>query len=352
MVSACSQVATTPLVAYLAWDANGRVQLFRAAVGEAPEQLTGGDETANADVTAFSLSPQGDAIIYSLLHDAGGSEIRRLDVNSGRDELLLDCPQAECGEFAWSPDNTRLVYERRELSGSAAELPHLWWLNTHSGETIPLIDDDSPAYGANFSPDAQWLAYVSPQEQGVVVVNLLNGDQRLIASETGMPPRWSPDSTELVYGNSDVIVLHSQEGEGHDSHDHDYGSAVHLFSQNVTVPDAPSRRLSPDLTIDDSAPVFSPDGEWLIVGRRAAGTAAGRQLWIMRPDGSEARALTDDDVLNYGSVSWSPDGRRLLYQRYPTFEPDPRPSIWTMDVMTGEMEEVWPVGFLPQWLTR
>lgn len=352
LMAACGGGAAAPGVAYLAWDAGGRVQLFRAEAGEAPEQLTGLDGAANADVTTFSPSPQGDTIVYSLMRDAGGSEVRRFDVRPGRDELLLDCPEAECSEFAWAPDNMRLVYERRDLSGPAAGLPHLWWLDVRTGETIPLIDEDGPAYGAAFSPDAQWLAYVSPEEGGVVVVNLLSGDQRLIASETGMPPRWSPDSAHLVYGNSEVIVMHAAESEDHDSHDHDYGSAVHLFVLDVTTPEAVPRQLSPELTIDDSAPVFSPDGEWLVVGRRAAETAAGRQLWIMRPDGSEARALTDDDVLNYGSVSWSPDGRWLLYQRYPTFEPDPRPSIWTMDPTSGETAEVRPVGFLPQWLSR
>lgn len=347
-LAACSGHTAAADVVYLAWDDAGRVQLFRSTSGEPRVPLTGANQPAG-DVTMFSPSPGGDMIVYSLLLDEGGSEIRRIATGSGRDELLLACPAAECSELVWSPNSQRLIYERRDLSGTAAGRPQLWWLDTTSSETVPLIDDDGSAYGAAFSPDAQWLAYVSPQEQGVVVVNLITGEQRLLPSETGMPPRWSPDSTSLVFSNSELVVIHEQEGDDHDSHDHDYGTAVHLFVQDVTSAEPPIP-LSPDLTVDDSAPVFSPDGEWLIVGRRAAGTASGRQLWLMRSDGTEARALTTDDVLHHGWVSWSPDGRRLLYQRYPAFEPDPRPSVWMMDVATGDVQELAPVGFLPQWL--
>lgn len=348
-MTACDRGPTVADVVYLSWDDGGRVQLFRSGGTGAPVQLTGTDGTVVGDVTTFSPSPHGNVIVYSLLLDVGGSEIRRLALDSGRDERLLACPGAECGEFAWAPDNRRLVYERRDLSGPAAGRPQLWWLDTADGETLPLIDDDGSAYGATFSPDGQWLAYVSPQEQGVVVVNLLTGEQQLVPSETGMPPSWSPDSASLVFSNSELVVIHSEEGDDHASHDHDYKTAVHLFVQDVAAA-APPIPLSPDLTVDDSAPVFSPDGEWLVLGRRAAGTAAGRQLWLMRPDGSEARTLTAEDVLQHGAVSWSPDGRWLLYQRTPAFEPAARPSVWIMAPDTGQTREVAPAGFLPRWV--
>ena len=36
----------------------------------------------------------------------------------------------------------------------------------------------------------------------------------------------------------------------------------------------------------------------------------------MRPDGSEARALTDKPDQMHGNLNWSPDGKYLLYDVY------------------------------------
>lgn len=353
VVAACRPTRDSlPDVLYLGWDDSGRIQLYRQTPSvETAVPLTGHAQTIAGEVTTFSPSPNGDYIAYSLLSDEGGSEIRLISAATGEDESLLLCPLAECSEMAWAPDNTRLVYERRELSGSTAGQPRLWWLDTISGETIPLIDEEKgPAYGATFSPDGQWLAYVSPVDEGVIVVNLNDGGQRLLPSATGVSPRWSPDSRSVVFSRHDLIVRHGAEGDEPGSHDHDYATAVHLYRQELTQPTAP-RRLSPDLAVDDSAAAWSPDSQWLVIGRRAPETAGGRQLWMMRADGSEARQLTDDPTQHYGSVSWSPDGRYLLYQRYPVFVPDAQASVWMMELETGEERQLAVAGYVPRWST-
>ena len=42
---------------------------------------------------------------------------------------------------------------------------------------------------------------------------------------------------------------------------------------------------------EESEPAWSPDGTWIAYVRRTPGTPA-KELWLMRPDGSERRALT------------------------------------------------------------
>lgn len=350
VVTACGREGqAVPSVYYLGWDSAGRTHLFRwDGDASALEQLTALDSSREGDVSTFAVSPDGSTIAYSLALDDGGSEIRHVDSRSGRDELLLSCPHAECGELTWSPDNLRLAYERRDVSGATAGGVRLWWLDTQTGETVPLLDVDTPAYGAAFSPDGQWLAYVSPADEGVVVVGLLSGDQRLLPSQTGMPPRWAPDSTSVVFSNQELQVAHGAEGDDHDSHSHEYTTSSPLFLQNVTT-EAPPLRLSPEGAVDDSGVAWSPDGQWLAWGRSVAGAATGRQVWIMRSDGRDARALTSDAYWQHGSLSWSPDGRHVLYQRAPATGAATRPSIWLMDVATGEAEEIISAGYLPRW---
>src|SRR5690606_18396118 len=112
----------------------------------------------------------------------GDSALRVIDAGGGADRLLFACPQAECSGPVWSPDGRRVIYERRPRVGGLLDSPRLYWLDADTGETLPLIDgNETPGYGARFSPDGQWLSYVSIADDGVVLFNLDDGRQRLLS---------------------------------------------------------------------------------------------------------------------------------------------------------------------------
>ncbi|MCB0152172.1 MAG: PD40 domain-containing protein, partial [Caldilineaceae bacterium] len=72
--------------------------------------------------------------------------------------------------------------------------------------------------------------------------------------------------------------------------------SIHLF---LVDPIADTRvNLSGETSpVEDGAPVWSPDGEWIAFRRNindGPGATLSKQLWIMRADGSDARPLTDD----------------------------------------------------------
>lgn len=76
-------------------------------------------------------------------------------------------------------------------------------------------------------------------------------------------------------------------------------------------------------------PAWSPDGSYLaFTGARYEG------IWIVRPDGSDLRQLSDEPAAGYG-FSWSPDGRVLL-ARVSRYEGPRRLSaVKVFDVETG-----------------
>jgi Tol biopolymer transport system component len=75
------------------------------------------------------------------------------------------------------------------------------------------------------------------------------------------------------------------------------------------------------------SPAWSPDGKWIaFVSAPAAKERSGvvdarrvsmdqRRIWLMRPDGSEAHALTNDPKYRDEYPIWSRDGSRVLFVR-------------------------------------
>ena len=70
------------------------------------------------------------------------------------------------------------------------------------------------------------------------------------------------------------------------------------------------RNLTKSPGVADWSAAWSPDGRSIAFFSMRAG---GRDIWVMRPDGSNRRRLTSDGSLNE-YPSWSPNGRSIVFQ--------------------------------------
>lgn len=340
-----------PPVLYLAEDDAGLLQLYLTHAPDwQPTQLT--QETAV--ILNYAAAPDGNQVAYAVNLPDGSSQIKLLPLRNGRTgqpQTSLTCADAECAQPVWHPDGRRLLYERRVPPNFSR--PQLWWLDTETGETVLLLEKETAVgSSARFSPDGTWVSLASSPDQGLLLYNFTDGRSLTFPSDVGTAVAWHPFGHQLLFQNSRAVVFHGANDDNHAEHSHDFAVGISLYlatlGSTATLPN--DQLLSEDGAFNDGNAAWSPDGQWIAFGRRLARTSSGRQLWLMRADGSEARPLTTDMSQNYGPPSWSPDGRFLLFQQYNSATPNEPPTVWLLEIASGKFTQVANSGLLPSFL--
>lgn len=329
---------------YLTSDEQGRNHLF--VVGLTPDgilteprALTDG----NTGVWDFTSSPNGETVVYSALSELGVGDLWAVSLATGERTQLLACPDSSCSNARYSPDGRLLSFTQRNMSEFASAFfspPRLWMLDTVSGETGVIFPDSQQlAFEGRWSPDGRWLSYISPDPSGLGVINLEDGQTFLYPNSLGEAGVWHPQRNLLLTTNTWL------EGE-------DY--VTHLLQ--VEVESGEVIDLSGETSlVNDSGPSFSPDGEWIAFRRkvlRGEQESRGKQIWIMRSDGTDARPLTANPDVDYGNPTWSPDGRYLLTRQFPLLGPNIIPSIWLIDTETDEIRLLLEPADQPMWMSE
>jgi dipeptidyl aminopeptidase/acylaminoacyl peptidase len=110
-------------------------------------------------------------------------------------------------------------------------------------------------------------------------------------------------------------------------------------SPQVWVVDATGGWPDQITAFDDPVSDFnwSPDGEWIAL-QTAPGGGLNEQIYVMRPDGSGMRRLTEGGKINNRLGEWTPDSKALLIgssRRTPAAI-----DTWRVDLASGEMTKV------------
>lgn len=316
-----------------------------------------------AGVQEFDATVDGSAVYYSVQNNLGGSDIYRLEL--GQDQsaldaaLILACQQDECRAPRISPQEDFVAYERSAPPGSDQPgYPRVWVAAlSKSSETDALaLSPDQPPWLAGDSlhqtiqPDwsAQGLlSFYDSSQDAFIVQDLRGGSSTELPNQTGEPGSWHPGGKAYV---APEIFLNAG-GSASTSPELNPVTSSHLLRFNIE--DGTIEDLTQAESLEDTSPIFSPDGSSLAFARKYLDIkrwTPGRQLWIMRSDGSEARQLTDDADYNHYDFAWESTGDHIAFVRFNQTAPIDLPAIWVYDLVKDYQTEIIIGGYSPHWI--
>lgn len=316
-------------VLYLAEDENRVKQLFITDYQKNTSRLI---TQPTHSIVDYAVSPDQTRVVYIVQTDDLENEIWLVDLASLADKKLSDCADAVCSGMVWSPDGSRVVYEHMSLNNNASGFATLWWIDITTGEDQPVFQESQfPGGNPRWSPNGEWLSYASPE--GIRLYRLADGKSRVIENILGAAVMWSPDSESILL--RDVVIKNEQ------------------FVTQLFLYDLESEalvNLDPNEGVENVLAAWSPTGEYIAVVRRDLSIPRGDQIWLIRADGSDARAITDTPDVLHSSLNWSPDGKYLLYDLY-LLDAFPFESrLQVIEIKSGEITDLEIKGFNPQWV--
>jgi len=167
-----------------------------------------------------------------------------------------------------------------------------------------VSSENGPA-GGTISPDGRYLAYAD--RIGLHLQLVETGETQMIPEPEGFNSNalglnvgaWLPDSRGFL-ANACPVGGDTTYGTSH-------GCGIWIFS----VSGGPPHKIRDEATGE----AFSPDGS-LLSFETNTGKNGDREIWVMRPDGQQARKVFDvDENGAIGGLTWSPDGQRVIFVR-------------------------------------
>ena len=190
----------------------------------------------------------------------------------------------------------------------------IWMIPSQGGTPIRLTNHEKGDSSPCWSPDGKYLAFISGREEKsqIWLFNTLGGEPyQLTKMNNGVNSFvWSPDSSAIAFIAKDP----EPEKEGEEEKEKE-------------------KKKKPDVIVVNR----------LQHKRDRAGYLGDKRnhIWIIPAEGGEPKKLTDGQY-DEQSISFSPDGKEILFVSNRTENPDANHNtdIWAVEVDSGKIRQV------------
>ncbi|MEE8350524.1 MAG: protein kinase, partial [Acidobacteriota bacterium] len=168
-------------------------------------------------ITSAIWTRDGQWITYQALVDRKSNLYRqRADRSAAPEQLTHYTDTRYPVPTSWSPDGRILLYKRQEID--SIFIDDILSVDIQASEgPQDLIAGPGNQTAAQFSPDGNWIAYVSDEtgENQVWVCRYPEIDRKWLVSdgEVSVQPKWSRDGSELFYRNGNKTMAVSIQTE-------------------------------------------------------------------------------------------------------------------------------------------
>jgi TolB protein len=246
------------------------------------------DTTDKVEFSNVSLQPPAAFAANTPL--VLNSTLQTISINDQfRRAMVIRTLPAHMQSANWAPDGKNIYVHE---DGRILRIPYL---EPPSGGAAQLLDT-APLMGCSgnygVSPDGKLMALSCSVEKGgqheVYVIPVAGGAPRKVTAGpvSSYFHAWAPDSRTIAFTR---------------------GSAGKADIFSMPVEGGTETRLTRD-TVNDG-PDYSPDGRYIYFDSARSGSV---QIWRMKPDGSRAEQITDDDNIN-SSPHVAPDGLSIAF---------------------------------------
>lgn len=219
-----------------------------------------------------------------------------------------------------SPNGRQVAYLRRSMDiMTDRALSNIWIVNTDGSDHRPLLSGTAGYSSPRWSPAGDRLAYVTEAGKRGAELHVRwmdTGQTALLSNLAGGPGSisWSPDGRQIAF----TMLIEAE--------------APKLASPPAKPEGA---EWAPAVKVIDDMPYRVDGAGYLRPGYT--------HVFVIPAEGGTPRQLTSGDYDHDGSLSWSPDGKRIVFSASRVDNPLEQPAeseLWTVDVASGELQKL------------
>ena len=271
----------------------------------------------------LTWSPDGKWLSGVANSFGTGWSVARMNVATGQTNAVS---RVNCCTPDWFPDGRQIIFSNRP-PGQKENNGQGWtqlWMADAEGKSRKLVygEDGRHVYGGHVAPDGKYVLFTGnmredgdPENAGapmglmrLVDAPIIGGESKelrtLYPEARSGPVLTLPVGWEPCWAFAEIVSRASSprfEGETPSTQKQGRDALATLDGSKDGLDDA--AKLAAEVR----------DKGWIIF---SAATGAGDwDLFLMRPDGSDRRKLTDTRQYNEAGAKFSPDGKKLLYYR-------------------------------------